>query len=247
MSSTGTQPGLEVPSESQAAPRLTDWQRWRELGLLLAIAILPSILGATFILFHPVTGSSAGTNFRFAGGLLHQVTSILLVIYVLSRRGLNLKSLGLDFSRWTDFLVALGLAFAGFIVSATISILVRSLSAPMTGHAPDMRDARVIFAGASPLLMLIYSAGSSVFEETLVRGYVTTEMIGLACPVWLASIASVLLQTSYHVYYGLGGALVVSGHFIVFALYFSISRRLLPVILGHLIVDFAAVGMNYLR
>src|SRR5215472_2134030 len=91
MSSTGTQPGLEVPSESQAAPRLTDWQRWRELGLLLAIAILPSILGATFILFHPVTGSSAGTNFRFAGGLLHQVTSILLVIYVLADAGSTSK------------------------------------------------------------------------------------------------------------------------------------------------------------
>lgn len=247
MSSTGTQSGPEIPSESIAAPRPTDWQRWREVGLVILIAIAPSILTASLALFHPISGIQPSPNFRFAGALLHQVTSIFLVIYVLGRRKLTLKSLGLDFSRWTDLPIALGLAVAGLVLSFIFSTLIRNFSIGVTGHVPDMRDPRVIFAGTSTLLLLIYSGSSAVFEETIVRGYLTTEMVGLACPMWLASIASVLLQTSYHVYYGLSGAMVTSAYFIVFALYFSISKRLLPVILGHLFIDVTAVGLSFLR
>jgi len=248
MDSTGTQQGLEVSVESQDFSRQTDWRRWRELGLVILIAIAPATLAAFSSLFYPTShgpNTFPARNFGFSWGLLHQASSLLLVIYVLGRRGLSLRSLGLNFSRWIDLPVALGLAIAGFVLVAVISVIVRHYSS--SGQGLEMRDARTIFAGASPILLLIYSATSAVFEETVVRGYVTTELIGLAWPVWLASLASVLLQTSYHVYYGLGGALVVSGHFIVSALYFSISRRLLPVILGHLIVDFTAVGLNSLR
>jgi len=93
--------------------------------------------------------------------------------------------------------------------------------------------------------MLVYAAGASFFEEIIVRGYVTTELIGLSSPVWLATMASVLLQTSYHVYYGFHGAIVASGTFIIFGFYFAVSRRLLPVILGHLFFDVIAIGFNH--
>jgi membrane protease YdiL (CAAX protease family) len=84
-----------------------------------------------------------------------------------------------------------------------------------------------------------YAISAGIFEETLVRGYLMTEMIALGKPVWLATIASIVLQTSYHVYYGFAGALSISGLFIVFAVYFAFSRRLGPVILAHSCWDVA--------
>ena len=113
------------------------------------------------------------------------------------------------------------------------------------GHTAYMRNApAVFFEGVSPL-MLAYMVSSSFFEETVVRGYVTTELIGLACPVWLATLASILLQTSYHLYYGLAGSIVASAVFVVLALYFARYRRLSPIILGHLFVDLAIFSRIY--
>jgi membrane protease YdiL (CAAX protease family) len=98
----------------------------------------------------------------------------------------------------------------------------------------------VTFAGASTMLILIYDVASPVFEETLVRGYLMTELIGLSWPVWLAATVSFALQGSYHLYYGLPGALTLSSGFAILAIYFAISRRLWPVILAHFFWDLTA-------
>jgi len=90
-------------------------------------------------------------------------------------------------------------------------------------------------------LLLSYGILAGIFEETLVRGYLMTEMIALGKPVWLAAIASIALQTSYHLYYGFAGALSISSVFIVFAIYFAFSRRLFPVILAHAFLDIFAM------
>ncbi|HLJ30662.1 MAG TPA: CPBP family intramembrane glutamic endopeptidase [Candidatus Angelobacter sp.] len=245
MDSTGTQPARELTSEPDRPVAIENRQRWLELGLVIFIAIVPLTLRAISSLFYPSTGTRTSTNIGFVSGLVHQITSLCLVFYVLGRRGLSLRAIGFDSPRWMDVVKALGLAVLGLVLSAFISTLVRHTSPVLTGHAATVRDPRVIFAEASPLLMLVYIASSSLFEETVVRGYVTTEMIGLACPVWLATLASILLQTSYHVYYGLGGALAVSGTFIVLGRYFARYRRLLPVILGHLFVDLTAFWLNH--
>jgi membrane protease YdiL (CAAX protease family) len=74
-----------------------------------------------------------------------------------------------------------------------------------------------------------------------------TELIATSCPVWLATIASVALQTSYHLYYGVAGAGFVSFGFAVSAIYFARSRRLAPVILSHLFWDLTATLWNWHR
>ena len=170
----------------------------------------------------------------------------MLVAYLLKRRGSGLKNLGLTFSRW-DWLKGLGLAFGGLFVSALISIFVHWFSVAVTGHPAESRNPKVIFAGIAPGWLVVYSFGAAIFEETIVRAYITTEMIALAFPVWAGTLMSITLQTSYHVYYGIGGAIAASGVFIVFGIYFATSRRLLPVILGHLFVDLWATWINHLH
>ena len=234
MGSAGTQPSIAVAPEPQLS--ITKRQRWIELGLVLLIAIVPLIEGAIVSLIY---GTSPSSNLRIISGLLDEISCLLLLVYLLHRRGANLRSIGLDLSRWTDVLTGFGLAFAALLLSDIFSQFVyRAFSS--AGHTSNMRDARVIFAGISPWLSIAYTLSSSFFEETIVRGYLTCELVALACPLWLATLASIVVQTSYHLYYGWGGAFIVSGTFIVFGLYFAASRRLLPVILGHLFVDLVA-------
>jgi membrane protease YdiL (CAAX protease family) len=71
-----------------------------------------------------------------------------------------------------------------------------------------------------------------------------TELIGLSCPVWLAAAASFVLQTSYHLYYGFAGAIVISGIFAVSTIYFARSRRLMPVLLSHILWN---LGVSFLN
>ncbi len=249
MDSAGTQSGVEEISQPQLQelqPTIARGERWSELGLVFLIAVAPLILTASSYLLYPKTARFT-PGFSVAARLLHEISALLLVLYFLKRRGSGVKSLGLVPARWTDPLQGLGLALAGVFVSAIFSIFVRSASTSITGQSAEMRDPRVIFAGITPGWFVIYSFGAAIFEETIVRAYVTSELIALACPVWLATLTSIALQTSYHLYYGWGGALALSGVFAVFGIYFAKSRRLLPVILGHLFVDLWAIWANHLR
>lgn len=245
MDSTGTQTGFEPTPPSEPASGITARHRWMELGLVLLIAVVPLTLSALGSLLYPRIPNRSPINFRMSSAFLHELSSLLLVFYLLSRRGEPFKSLGLAFDRWTDMLKGLGLALGGVFFSAILYAAVRSFTLATTGHPADVRDPKIIFAGMTLAWSIIYSAGSAVFEEVIVRGYLTTEMIALSCPVWLATLVSIALQTSYHVYYGIGGALGISGVFIVFGIYFARSRRLLPVILGHLFMDLWAVWANF--
>lgn len=249
MDSVAAQPKVETVPEFQSLPVIAPGQRWVELCLVILIAIAPLILNAVVALLYPRSGPRSGFSpaLRVASVLLHEVSSLFLVVYLLHRRGESLRTLGLAFNRWTDIFRGLGLTLGGLFLSAILSMIVRSSSMALTGHPAEMRDPRVIFAGLSTSGFVVYSCGAAVFEETIVRAYLTAELIALAAPVWLATLTSIVLQTSYHVYYGLGGALALSGVFIVFGIYFANTRRLLPVILGHLFMDLWATWVNLVR
>ena len=157
-----------------------------------------------------------------------------------------MRDIGFGFS-WFDLPKALGLYILSYVALTIVWATVRYLHFFWTGSSLQFRDPKTIFAGASPTLILLYAIAAPVFEETLIRGYLMTELIGLSWPVWLAAIVSFVLQGTYHLYYGLAGALVVSAGFAILAMYFAISRRLLPVILAHLFWDLTATYMNWPR
>lgn len=111
----------------------------------------------------------------------------------------------------------------------------------LTHKSPQLPDISTRFDATSlwfliPLLLL-----NPFFEETLVRGYLMTELIELRHSVALAVVVSLAVQTSYHLYYGIYGALTVGSGLSVFALYYAKSRRLTPVILAHLLWDLTAL------
>ncbi len=104
-----------------------------------------------------------------------------------------MKDIGLGF-HWLDLPKAVGLYVLSYVTLIFVSATVRLVHFYWTRTQIQYRDPRVIFAGASPVLLMLYIIAAPIFEETLVRGYLMTELIGLSCPVWLAALASALCK-----------------------------------------------------
>jgi membrane protease YdiL (CAAX protease family) len=164
---------------------------------------------------------------------------LLLLGYVLSRRGMRIRDLGL---RWSPRDIAAGLLV--FIISALVYYFGRAFvgmiqhvyfpSAP-GGHAP-----RELFGHPSwqviPLILI-----NPFFEELTVRAFLMSEVKALTGSWTLAAAASIAVQTSYHLYYGWAGALGLSFQFLVFAVYYAWRRRALPIIVAHGLFDIWAI------
>ena len=71
------------------------------------------------------------------------------------------------------------------------------------------------------------------YEEMIARAFTMTEVEALTGSAGLAVVASVLLQTSYHLYLGLPSALAAGATFLISATYYARFRRITPVILAH--------------
>jgi membrane protease YdiL (CAAX protease family) len=71
------------------------------------------------------------------------------------------------------------------------------------------------------------------YEEMIARAFTMSEVEALTGSAGLAVVASVALQTSYHLYLGLPNALAVGATFLISACYYARFRRITPVILAH--------------
>lgn len=120
----------------------------------------------------------------------------------------------------------------------------RSVYFATTSHSLVDNGPRWNFTSASVWAILPFVVLNPFFEEMLVRGYLMTELIDLRKSVVLAAVISLTVQTSYHLYYGVLGALMVGSGLSIFAIYFAKSRRLMPVILGHMFWDFITIFLK---
>jgi membrane protease YdiL (CAAX protease family) len=210
-------------------------QRWFEVCLVMLVACGGYIFLALYLLINGPSAASQISSFRSAGGIMQEVTALLLLGYVLSRRGLGFANLGL---RWSLSDVAMGLmvtavSYAAYGLGHT---LVQTVHHSIYGSWATGPTAKDFFAHPSvvaiPLTLL-----NPFFEELIVRAYLMTEVIELTgSPVRAVSV-SILVQCSYHLYYGWGGAISLAFFFLPLALYYVRSRRALPVIVAHGLLD----------
>jgi len=241
---TGAQQAIDIqpgPSSSyySSFPTLDSRRRLVDLGLVLLIAIIPLIATALYALYVPIVGTSSNTNMRFVSGLVHEIGALTLLACLLSRQNRSIKEIGLGF-RWTDILKAIGLFIIAMIAYLLSYSVINASYHSWTREYIHFRDPAIIFGKPSAVLLFLYILAAPLFEEIIVRGYLMTELSGFSCPMWLAAMASVVLQTSYHLYYGFAGALLLGSGFAVLAIYFARSKRLMPVILAHFLWDLTA-------
>ena len=246
MAITGAQPAISDSLQQPASIPATSRHRWIDLGLVLLIGFAPLVASSFYQLFFPTVGSARSTNLGFATGLIEMTGVLTLCFTLLRRQGRSLKDIGFGFS-WLDVPKGIGLCILSYLTFMVTSVTIQFFHFKWTGSYLEFRNPRVIFAGALTVFVVIYNLAAPVFEETLVRGYLMTELIGLSWPVWLAATISFVLQGSYHLYYGLAGTLTILPGFAILAIYFAISRRLWPVIFAHFFWDCTATFMSWHR
>jgi hypothetical protein len=214
-------------------------QRWFEVCLVMLVACGGYVFIALYLLINGPRAASQLSSFRAAGGIMQEVTALLVLGYVLSRRGLGFANLGL---RWSLSDVGMGLlvtavSYAAYTMGNTLVQTVHHLMYGSWASGPTAKD---FFAHptvvAIPMILL-----NPFFEELIVRAYLMTEVIELTGSSMRAVAVSVVVQFSYHLYYGWGGAISLAFFFLPLALYYARSRRALPVIVAHGLLDVYAL------
>ena len=214
-------------------------RRWLELYLVLFVAFGSSVTSSLYMLANGAAALPHPSNSRWILGILHQSTALLLLVYVLSRRGLGLKDLGF---RWSvrDAGMGILLAFTSRGAYLLGYRFIQTAHYRLYGSYATVHTPKEIFGHLS-ILFAIYSWFlTPLFEELIVRAYVITEIIQLTGSSALAVILCIALQFSYHLYYGWTTAAALACGFTVFALYYARTRRALPLVVAHALLNIQA-------
>ncbi len=168
-----------------------------------------------------------------------------LALYLLDRTGQSPTFLGLGAPKLKeDLWPGMGLAAAAFgtelLLLVPLSIISRADRSLFTtvkiGHVP----AYYVIWG------LAISIITAIAEEVLVNGYLTTRLGQLGWTARSALVLSLVLRTSYHVYYGLGFILTIPFGFYV-TRSFQKHRRLNRAIAAHFIFDATLFTLSILH
>jgi membrane protease YdiL (CAAX protease family) len=214
-------------------------QRWFEVCLVMLVACGGYVLFALYLLINGPSVAPQSSSLKSGGSIVHEVTALLVLGYVLSRRGRRFANLGL---RWSQSDVGMGLLVAAVSYAAYElgHTLVQTVHHSVYGSWATGPTAKDFFAHPS-VLAIPLSLLNPFFEELIVRAYLMTEVIELTGSSTLAVALSVFVQFSYHLYYGWGGAISLAFFFLALALYYVRSRRAFPVIIAHGLLDIYAL------
>ena len=178
-------------------------------------------------------------------GVVRGLMPVLLVLVLLSRDP-GTPGFGIGLSRRPaprDLLKG-----AGFAALIGIPGLVLVWVAHNLGVSANLAVVDVPDTWYRVPLLLLQAAQNAALEEILVVGYLLTRLRQIGWSNGQALGASAVLRGSYHLYQGLGGFV---GNFVmglIFAWWFQRTRRVLPLIVAHFLLDtFAFVGYLYLR
>ena len=90
------------------------------------------------------------------------------------------------------------------------------------------------------VMVVVFLVVNAFYEELIVRAYCLCEIIAWKHSALAAGVVSVCVQALYHIYQGVPNMIALAGLFSVYAIYYGVTRRILPVILAHLLVDAAS-------
>jgi hypothetical protein len=180
-----------------------------------------------------VPGHQAENLILGAASYLAVGAIVPLALLLLSRTGQTPAALGLTTLRWGDALPAVGIAAAAYGSAVVIAEVLAEVA----------RHSQFLAQSAAPHLPayyvgygLIVAAVTAVTEETIVNGYLLTRLEQLGWTPGRALLVSMLLRTSYHIYYGLGFLIVIPfGYFTGRS--FQKHHRLTRPILAHFLYD----------
>jgi membrane protease YdiL (CAAX protease family) len=193
----------------------------------------------TYVAGHPLTNMLLGML-----AYLPVAAVVPLGLYLLARTGQDRHALGLEPPTFSgDVVPAVGLGLAAFGVEIILILIVHGLLvndpnlfvSPSIGHLPKYY---VVWG-------LFISAVTAVTEEVLVNGYLITRLGQLGWTPRASLILSLILRTSYHVYYGIGFIFTIPFGFFV-TRSFQKHRKLMRPIVTHFLYDAILITISIL-
>ncbi|MCL7456429.1 CPBP family intramembrane glutamic endopeptidase [Micromonospora echinofusca] len=170
-------------------------------------------------------------------GIVFALLPVLLAVHLLARDpgdpartlGLDARRPGQDLARGAGLAALIGLpGLALFWAAAQLGVNATLVPAAL----PELW-------WTVPVLILA-AVQNSVLEEVIVVGYLVTRLRQLQWRIGAIVATSALLRGSYHLYQGFGAFLgnVVMG--VVFSLFYLRTRRVMPLIVAHTLLDVVA-------
>jgi len=196
---------------------------------------------------------------RFVRSSVEEVALLALAVYVLHRQGRTMVDLGFSSTtaagaisvmpRVSDLFPAVYLTFGaiaaryvfwyGFVIVTWLSGIHLHSQAMNVGFAHVARS-DILIRSAAALVVVV----NAIYEESLVRAYLMTEVVYFTRKPWLALFVSVIVQSSYHLYQGVLPAFSDLALFFVFAFFYMRTGRIWPVIFAHMLLDVIAMFMS---
>jgi membrane protease YdiL (CAAX protease family) len=170
-------------------------------------------------------------------GIVFALIPVALALYLLARDQLQpRRTLGLTASRpgfdlgWGTLLAA-GIGIPGLLLVYVARLL---------GISADIVPAALQSVWWAIPVLILSAIENAVLEEVIVVGYLITRLRGLGMSLpWIIACSSVL-RGSYHLYQGFGAFVGNAVMGVVFALFFLRTKRVMPLIVAHSILDTAA-------
>jgi membrane protease YdiL (CAAX protease family) len=231
--------GEDAPVEVLAADASEKRVRWFELVLVLILAFGGSFLNSLYLMNTGKAALSMISGFRWARGFVQEIPCLFLLWYVLSRRRLSFRDIGLRCSV-RDVIVGFFLTIASYFAYLVGGFIVYSVH--HTFFPPGTKGVSAAdLSSHSAFLAIPFALINPFFEELIVRAFLMTEVKALTGSWFLAAVSSVTLQWSYHLYYGWDGSLSIAFTFLVFSIYFARTRKATPLIVAHGVLDLWAL------
>jgi membrane protease YdiL (CAAX protease family) len=210
-------------------------RRLQDLAMLLAVSLTQPILGSVYYCLggRPATDATS-LELRVAGAIASELVGLTMLSYILVRQGRRWRDLG-----WSPKAIDIPIAVCLFMVAYAAAIAALAGSQHIyrgeTGHWPPSRPLHLALGRSGLSIFLV--CVNPLFEEMIVRAYAMSEISAVSGNRFLAIVSSLALQLSYHLYQGLTGCVALTAIFTVFAVYYSVVRRIVPIVLAHLIFD----------
>ena len=170
-------------------------------------------------------------------GIVFDLVPVLLAVHLLKRDhddparllGIDRRRPGFDLAAGAGLAALIGLPGLGLYFGA------KALGLNATVVPAALQD-----VWWSVPVLILSAVQNAVLEEVIVVGYLMTRLreIGWRVPAIIA--ASALLRGSYHLYQGFGAFVGNAVMGIIFAIVFLRTRRVMPLIVAHTLLDVVA-------
>lgn len=193
----------------------------------------------TYVAGHPLTNMLLGIL-----AYLPVAAVVPLGLYLLARTGQDRHELGLESPSFTrDVIPGVGLGLAAFGVELILVLIVHGLliNDPSLFVSPSIQHIPKYYI----IWGLVISAVTAVTEEVLVNGYLITRLAQLGWTPRASLILSLILRTSYHVYYGIGFIFTIPFGFFVTRSFQKHGKLMRPIV-THFLYDAVLITISIL-